>query len=264
MEEKIKAYWEKRALDSSDATSSTTNDIHLRGLEIATIIQTLQELVDTKKGSILDVGCGDGYSTIHVARVLPEFEFVGIDYSESMIGIAKRRLETQDELKDRVSFILGDVRMLSQVCGSTTYDIVLSDRCLINLDSFDKQSEAISQIAAHTKKGGYYIAIENFIEGHQNMNNARGSVGLPEIPVRWHNFYFREDEFIQSASRFFENITFKEFSSSYYFATRVIYSKMCQMRGENPDYNHEIHQLAVQLPWFGQFSPVRMVLLHKK
>ena len=71
--------------------------------------------------------------------------------------------------------------------------------------------------------------------------------------MRWHNLYFREAEFAAPAAPFFDEITFKDFSSSYYFATRVIYSGMCKMRGEEPDYEHEIHQLAVTLPWTGQF-----------
>ncbi len=96
------------------------------------------------------------------------------------------------------------------------------------------------------------------------MNRLRASVGLPEIPVRWHNLYFNEADFKRLAEPFFEAIEFREFSSSYYFATRVIYSAMCQMRGETPDYRHEIHQLAVKLPWFGQFSPIRMVVMRRK
>ena len=35
---------------------------------------------------------------------------------------------------------------------------------------------------------------------------------------------------LDSAAPFFDEIIFKDFSSSYYFATRVIYSAMCQMR----------------------------------
>jgi len=63
---------------------------------------------------------------------------------------------------------------------------------------------------------------------------------------------------------FFDIVEVKDFSSTYYFATRVIYSKMCQMRMEEPDYHHEIHQLAVQLPWTGKFSPIRMVVMRRK
>jgi hypothetical protein len=96
------------------------------------------------------------------------------------------------------------------------------------------------------------------------MNRARQAVGLPEIPVRWHNLYFEERAFRGMAEPFFDDITFRDFSSSYYFATRVIYSALCTMRGEKIDYNHEIHQLAPRLPWTGQFSPIRLAILRRK
>ena len=264
MKDKIKEYWDKRVLDYSGTPAATTNDVYLRELEISNIIHTLHEIGVSKNGVVLDVGCGDGYSTLQVAQAISDLQFFSIDYSENMINIACKRLESRPELKERVVFAVGDVTELGHVCDDSVYDIVLSVRCLINLGSVESQSHAIAQIAEHIKPGGCYIAIENFIEGHEKMNEARRTMGLPEIPVRWHNLYFKEREFIHIAERFFEDMIFKDFSSSYYFATRVIYSAMCQMRGENPDYNHEIHQLAVRLPWIGQFSPIRMAVLRRK
>jgi len=263
MKDKIKEYWEERAKQSVNSRAATTNDIYLRELEIRTIVQTLQGM-NLLGGTSLDVGCGDGYSTLKVADAVPNLSFLGIDYSENMIRIARERLDSHPELKGRVKFIVGDVTDLEQTCGNTVFDLSVSDRCLINLESTERQSHAIAQIAKHIKPSGYFIAIENFIEGHDNMNRARSSVGVPEIPIRWHNLYFKEQEFVRSAERFFGVLEIKDFSSSYYFATRVIYSKMCQMRGEEPDYNHEIHQLSVNLPWVGQFSPIRMCVLRKK
>lgn len=262
--EAIKKYWDNRAKQRAGTLATSTNDVYLRELEISTLIQTFHDLRIPSRGSVLDVGCGDGYSTLKVAQALSGLRFLGIDYSKNMIKNASKQLGYQPELKNRVAFIVGDVTELGQACGDSVYDVVISDRCLINLDSPKSQSHAIAQIAEHTKPGGYCIAIENFIEGHENMNRARNAVGLPEIPVRWHNLYFKEHEFVGSARRFFKDIQFQDFASSYYFATRVVYSKMCQMRGEEPDYNHEIHQLSVHLPWFGQFSPIRMAVLRRK
>ena len=37
--------------------------------------------------------------------------------------------------------------------------------------------------AAHTKPGGYYIAIENFVDGQDNMNSMRRAVGLRRLPM---------------------------------------------------------------------------------
>ena len=264
MNQRIKEYWEERAKKYSNTPAATTEDIHLRELEVSTITRTFSELRVSSNGRVLDIGCGDGYSTLKVAQAMPSYSFLGIDYSEGMIANARKRLDAQPELKDRVSFIVGDVTQLESVCGNSVYDVVTSDRCLINLETFDMQAHAIASIAKHIRPGGYYIAIENFIEGHDNMNKARHAVGLAEIPVRWHNLYFREQEFVAAATHFFDGISFKDFSSSYYFATRVIYSAMCQMRKEELDYNHEIHQLAPHLPWTGAFSPIRMAVMRRK
>lgn len=264
MRDKIKDYWEERATQYSNCLAATTDDVYLRELEISTIIQTLNEIHLPVQGNFLDVGCGDGYSLLKVAEAFGSLSFLAIDYSENMIKLAQQRLESQPELKGRVQVRLGNVMELGQNFHHLLYDVVLSDRCLINLGSFGYQSEAIVQIANRIKPGGYYFAIENFVEGHENMNAARRQMGLPEIPVRWHNLYFEEKPFVQCADRFFESVSFREFSSSYYFATRVIYSAMCQMRGETPNYNHEIHRLAVRLPWVGRFSPIRMAVMRKK
>ena len=214
--------------------------------------------------NVLDIGCGNGYSTIKVTRELPGLHFYGIDYSEEMIKNAQILLRSHPVLKERVTFKVGDAMDIQQAYGDLTFDAILTDRCLINLDSAQSQSYAICQIAKHTKAGGYYIAIENFMEGQNGMNKARRTMGLPEIPVRWHNLYFTERGFRRSVEPFFEDVTFSHFSSSYYYATRVIYSAMCQMRGEKPDYNHEIHQLAIRLPAMGRFSPIRMAIMRRK
>ncbi len=263
MKEEIKKYWDDRAKQYLSEPAATTDDVYLRELEFITLVQTLNEIDVPADGSVLDVGCGDGYSTLSLAKEFPRFTFIGIDYSENMIETARNRLESQPQLCDRVEIATGDVTELGQVCGDSLYDVIISDRCLINLESAESQSDAIAQIAEHTRLGGYYIAVENFIEGHENMNRARVAVGLPEIPVRWHNLYFKEDEFLHHAERFFRDVVFKDFSSSYYFATRVIYSAVCLMRGEEPDYEHEIHQLSVHLPWVGHFSPIRMAVMRK-
>ena len=257
--EEIKEYWEERARENANSPRATTDDVCLRRLELATIIETISALDLPAGSTVLDIGCGDGGTTVGVAQALPGLRFVGIDYSPNMIENARRRLSASPDLQVRLAFKIGDVGNLQAVCGDERYDVVTTDRCLINLTSLESQAQAIAQIAERTKPGGHYVAVENFIGGHNNMNAMRRAVGLPEIPVRWHNLYFRDADFVASAKPFFHEITFKDFSSSYYFATRVIYSAICQMRGEQPDYEHEIHQLAHKLPWVGQFSPIRLV-----
>lgn len=264
MKEQVKQYWEERAKDSCHSPTATTNDVHLRELEILTIIQTLGRIGASLPASMLDVGCGDGFATLRIAHEFPNLRVSGVDYSENMIRNAVVKLESEPDLTERVTFMVGDVTGLDLVCDGEEYDFILSDRCLINLESVTQQEQAVSEIARHVRRGAYYIAIENFVEGQESMNQARREMGLKEIPIRWHNLLFTEQRFVDYAVPYFEDITFYDFSSSYYFATRVIYSAMCQMRGEEPDYQHEIHKLAVRLPHTGKFSPIKMVLLRRK
>jgi SAM-dependent methyltransferase len=259
----IKQYWDSRAEQYVNSPAATTNDLHLRDLEIATLVRALRDLALPPGARLLDVGCGDGYSTIRVCEQLPEIAALGIDYSDRMIATAMTHRAARPDLASRVAFKVGDALDLQAACGSSLFDAVVTDRCLINLETPDHQARAIAQIAARNRPGGHYIAIENFVEGHESMNRLRRSVGLAEIPIRWHNLYFTEPGFLRMVEPFFESVTLAEFASSYYFATRVIYSAMCLMRGEEPDYNHEIHQIAPRLPWFGDFSPIRMAVMRR-
>ncbi len=261
--DKIKYYWEERAKNNAEVVTSTTDDVYLRELEIRSISETINHLSIKNGGMVADIGCGDGYSTISVAMNAPKLNFSGVDYSQNMILNANKRLEASVDLKNRVSFAVGDVTDLNSCFGETLFPCVLTDRCLINLESYERQVKAISQIAGHVLPGGYYLAIENFIEGHNNMNETRRAIGLAEINVRWHNLFFTEEGFKNAVKPFFELVEMKDFTSSYYFATRVIYSKMCMMNNEKPDYTHDIHKLAIDLPSFGQFSPIRMAILKK-
>ncbi len=50
MKDKIKEYWDKRALDYSGTPAATTNDVYLRELEISNIIQTLHQISINRNG----------------------------------------------------------------------------------------------------------------------------------------------------------------------------------------------------------------------
>jgi ubiquinone/menaquinone biosynthesis C-methylase UbiE len=257
----IQDYWNDRAAASGGSATATTDDIHLRELEISTIVRTLKSLDLPDSPTFLDAGCGDGYSTLRVVRELPALTALGVDYASQMVANARQRLKEQTADSSRVTFAQGDIRALDAVIGFETFDVVLTDRCLINLVSPGDQARAFEQIAKHLTPGGTFLAIENFVEGHAGMNTARETVGLPPIPIRWHNRYFSQPEFESIAKPYFRFVTLEDFASSYYFATRVVYAAMCKMRGEDLNYNHEIHQLAVRLPPTGQFSPIRLAIM---
>lgn len=263
MSKRIQDYWNQRAAENSGDLTATTQDIWLRRLEVASLIGMLETLQLARGALIADMGCGDGNTLLHLAQQFRDFHFLGFDFAPQMIETAQARLAASDGLAGRVQFRVGDVNDPVASAGPGQLDVAMTDRCLINLETSDAQYGAIARIARCLKPGGIYLAIENFHEGQNAMNAARAAMGLPEIPVRWHNLFFHEAEFRARTAPYFAGIVFHEFSSAYYYATRVIYSALCQMQGVAPDYNHEIHRLAVQLPRMGNFSPIRLAVLRK-
>jgi ubiquinone/menaquinone biosynthesis C-methylase UbiE len=263
--DKIRQYWSDRARSTEPGSlQATTYDVFLREHEIATLKERIAALSLSPGRTVVDVGCGDGYATVSLAAQFPGVRFIGIDWSEEMLARAEQKVAARPALRETVSFRVGDMRELSSSLRSERFDVFLSVRSLINLTSSEEQYATIAQIAEHLLPGGHYFCIENFLQGQNNFNRLRVAMGLPEIPVRWHNHFFDDETFVAEAGRFFDHIEFESFLSSYYLATRIIYSAGCQLVGEEPDYFHPIHRVAARLPPIGDFCPIKLVSLRRK
>jgi len=65
------------------------------------------ELVADLEGPVLDVGCGTGRVTLHLAQ--EGARVVGVDISEEMLKRAKRKLSVLPDLRPNVSLVHGDL-----------------------------------------------------------------------------------------------------------------------------------------------------------
>ena len=262
---KIKQYWAERAnATSAESVQATTYDVFLREHEIATLQEKIAELSLPAGSTVVDLGCGDGHSTISLAAAFPALRFIGVDWSEEMLDLAAKKAAARPEPSGTVSFRVGDMRRLSAALGTDKFEVFMTMRSLINLTSPEEQYDTIAQIAEHLVPGGYYFCVENFLQGQESFNHLRVAMGLPEIPVRWHNLFFDEERYVEELRPYYDSLTFDNFLSSYYLATRVIYSAGCQLVGEEPDYFHPIHRVAARLPSIGDFCPIKLVTMRRK
>jgi ubiquinone/menaquinone biosynthesis C-methylase UbiE len=71
-------------------------------------------------GSVADVGCGQGTSTITMAERFPASSFTGFDHSDSVIAAARKAAD-EAGLADRVSFEVADAASFPADAG---YDLV--------------------------------------------------------------------------------------------------------------------------------------------
>ena len=70
---------------------------------------------------VLDLGCGDGVLSAHIAELLPDGKVVGIDASQGMIDVALPKA------KDNLRFVLMDIGDLD---FSNEFDVVFSNATL--------------------------------------------------------------------------------------------------------------------------------------
>jgi 2-polyprenyl-3-methyl-5-hydroxy-6-metoxy-1,4-benzoquinol methylase len=94
---------------------------------IAEWLPALDGVVDKLQSGarVADVGCGHGASTVLMAQAFPASTFVGCDYHDGSIEIARRRAEAAG-VADRVTF---EVAAASAFPG-TGYDVVTMFDCL--------------------------------------------------------------------------------------------------------------------------------------
>lgn len=214
---------------------------------------------------ILDLGCGNAYTLEQVARAHPRHKYVGVDFTEELLAIARGR-----KIKN-AEFSQGDARSLRFRAG--TFDLVYTERCLINILEEEEQAKALHEIARVLCRGGYYLMIECFTDGLANNNRARRECGLPEIPEAYHNRYFDRERFQEAVRGKFALLDPEQFQvrggvelrgnflSSYYFISRVLYPAVT--KGEVAR-NSEMAKFFAFLPPMGNYSPIQAFVLRRE
>jgi magnesium-protoporphyrin O-methyltransferase len=110
---------------------------------------------DLKGARVLDAGCGTGQISLELAS--RGAQVVGVDISNNLINVAKRRLPSQ--LSKKIDFKVGD--MLSPTHGKFDYTIAMDS--LIHYDANDI-SVALSELAKNTQSSiSFTVAPKTFL-----------------------------------------------------------------------------------------------------
>lgn len=252
--DEIRKYWDDRAAGDS-SVQSTTQDVFLRQIELSALAERVMKLSPRR---VADIGSGDGRTTVGLARTFGSIQFQGFDYSASMV---------ENSRKVHLAAGLANAKFDQlDVCDGldASFDLIYTTRCLINLPSWDLQKQAIQNIHSALNPGGTYVMIENFVEGQENFNRVRRTFELPEIPIREHNYFFERQRLLDFADDMFVVAEEVNISSMYYLVSRVVYSRICADQGTQPDYFDAHHRYAADLPFCGEFGPVRLISFQKK
>ncbi len=116
--------------------------------EISFVLSLFQERFKT--GSILDIGCGPGWTSTFLARA--GYEVVGVDISDHMIEIAQKKSTLENVTAD---FFVGDMEELD--LEGSRFEGVLFFDCLHHCPNY---LQALKQAYQHLHPGGTIVLFE--------------------------------------------------------------------------------------------------------
>ena len=242
----------------------TMPDEIVREREVEAICQYISwfKRADGSIARVLDIGCGNGYTLSVLRRRFSDLALVGVDYSPEMIQLARARGLERCQIEP------GDVRSLQFESGA--FDIVLSERCIINLMDRGDQQIALHEIHRVLRNRGVCLFIEAFTDGLDNLNRARSEMGLDPIPMPYHNLFLDKEWFLRAVEGLFAmrrpsdlgdtTLPDHNFLSSHYFMSRVVHSCLSKVGDRR---NTEFVKFFSFLPPIGNYASVQLFVLQK-
>jgi SAM-dependent methyltransferase len=269
--QEIKQHWTNWVTSYGTDLRATTKTWTAKALELDAMSRRLNSILgNPADSSILEVGCGNGVNCVELARLFHQVRFDGVDFIPEMVTAAIQNA-VAGNVQDRVRFFVGDAIGVAGVTGlQPVYDVVFTDRCLINLNTRELQKQAISALAAKVRPGGHLLMIENSMTSYGEQNRCRTALGLaPRTPADFNLFFDENDVRPHIASIGLELIDVEDFSSLH---DMMLYVLLPAINGGAVDYEHPLVRAATTLSkhlsadgkaTFGSFGQNRLFVCRK-
>ena len=245
--------WNQRAaLQNSDDVA--LRDHFQRNIELRFIESLLRPCK-----SILEVGSGTGIVTQLLLKFAERLD--GFDASEEMLNILRKKI-TQANCNIRLDSLPTPTNEYKD-----DYDIVVSCRVLINLESSGAQAAAIEWIASRLKTGGLLILIEGSSEGLDQIDKMRLACGLSILDRAQFNLNMSKKFIEQNCNCFFELQQYQS-SGTYDYLTRIYYPLLVGQ--DKLQYNTQFHNSAYVMHCaspkdeLSKYSRLHMLAFRKK
>jgi len=128
-------------------------------------VDRILEGLDVTGRQVLDIGCGSGGITLHIARSHEPAQITGFDVEAPVLEEARRRA-SQAGLTDRMQFVQGAPGPLPFADGS--FDVIFSKDALIHVPDKDALFADIFRLL---RPGGWFAASDWMI-GHDDAPSA--------------------------------------------------------------------------------------------
>lgn len=213
------AHWENWAQNYGTDIRATTKCLSIKRLEVDAFSRQLKRNLSAPAPVVLEVGCGNGFNGFSLAEAFPRLRYVGVDFSPSMVSHAAEMMDRQSQRREfpvhRLAFGVLDARTLSvpfridekavsrvgdlvrPLLPIGGFDVVVTNRMLINLASADEQLTVMKRIAEVLNPGGLFMMLENEREAHARLNLIRRSLGLPAREAASYNVFIDSGKVIE-------------------------------------------------------------------
>lgn len=222
--EQVLDYWER-----DDAESMY--DKHLLNAEISLIKEQIP-----CGSKVLDAGCGEGEGTLVYSSIKGVIVHA-VDFSETRLRKARERLQGCDNVQ------LMHVDFLKEYTLDNDYDVVVSQRFLINLMEWSKQQKVILGLLDMLKPGGKFIMLEGSKQGVDSLNEFRAVWGMEPIATKWHNLFIEDEVLVAFLRQHGWQLITHDGLSSYFLLTRGIRPSL----EKELNWDHNFNRLAVSL-----------------
>jgi SAM-dependent methyltransferase len=254
MKKKIKARFKFWNANAKLNKLSGSKDYNAKIIEIEALSKFFKKNI-----RVLEFGCGNGHTACEMAKKF-NVRIDACDYSPEMILEAKK-LQKKKKLSNRVSFFLADIKKKLEI--KPVYDLVFTERMLINLDSWESQKKSIIKLVNYLKPKGSLVLLENSATGLKRINDYRSMLGLKKIKAPWHNLYLDDKKMLNFKIKNCKLMEIIPYSSTYYFLSRVVNAWLANEKGTEPNYNAKINKLAFKLPSISDCAQGKIYLYKK-
>jgi SAM-dependent methyltransferase len=216
--EQVLEYWNNDDVESM-------YDKNLLNAEIEIIKQRIPP-----GAKILDAGCGEGEGTL-VYSSIPGSEVHAVDLSETRLRKAKGRLNGRENV------LLKQVDFLGTYDLDNDYDVIVSQRFLINLMEWALQQKVLLDLMSMLKPGGKLLMLEGSKQGVDSLNEFRVAWRLEPIPVKWHNLFFDDQALVDFMRQHGYDLVGERGLGTYFLLTRGIRPTLDQTLNWDCEFN---------------------------
>jgi ubiquinone/menaquinone biosynthesis C-methylase UbiE len=166
----------KRVFEGGSVARGYALQSHLHPAEETILRELIPVLPEAR---MLDIGVGGGRTTMHFAKWVREY--VGTDYSETMIAECHRRFAGYP---GHISFQVCDARAMAQF-GNGSFDFVLFSFNGIDCVSHEDRLKILKEIRRVGKPGGCFCFSSHNLNWAANIFDWRCMISLnPRLAVR--------------------------------------------------------------------------------